>query len=985
MSSKHTCCDHEQDHSHSHTEDRHDHESACCKEHHEKDLKHEASNHHDCSSHDSKHDHEDKVHSHDKNCCDHSSEHHNHDHGSHQGHEHGESCGHKHDHDSHQGHVHGESCGHKHDHDSHQGHVHGESCGHKHDHDSHQGHVHGASSDHKHDHDAHQGHVHGASCDHKHDHDAHQGHVHSASCNHGHDEHFTSQTLTLSGMHCGDCATKLTKVISRIGGVTHAEVNFATSKMSVGYDTSKTSYESIVSSVRKMGYDVNETLASSQNKTVFRIDGMDCADCAQNLEKRVGALATVLKVSVNFGAAKMTVEHDGTAVEAVIRTVRQAGYEALEETSNMPRQSIELPFWRRNKKVVTTALSGALFLAAWIPSFYNVIPPGLETTLYALAIVFGGYRIAKSGIYGLKSGTIGMDFLMTIAAIGAAIIGEWGEGAAVVFLFSLGETLEAYTMDRTRKSIRGLMDLAPNEALVKRNGQEITLPVEQIRIGDTIIVKPGEKIAMDGMIIKGYSFINQAPITGESIPVEKEVGNEVFAGTINQQGALEIEVTKLSKDNTLSRIIHMVEEAQSQKAPSQRFVDSFTKYYTPIVIIVAIGIAVIPTLIYQQPFETWFYRALMMLVVSCPCALVISTPVSIVSAIGNAARNGILIKGGAHLERLGAVTAVAFDKTGTLTAGVPQVTQIVPVSSHSINELLGIAAALETNSEHPLADAVVRKAKQDGIAIPNSSDFTSITGYGVKAEVGDTLYYLGNPRWFRNELNLAHDLSEQINKLEQSGQTIMLLASSREVLGIIALADVIRENSRDAIAQLKTVGIQKVIMLTGDNNGTAKAVAEKVGGIEYLAELLPQHKVDAIKELMKRPGGVAMVGDGVNDAPALATATVGIAMGAAGTDTAIETADVALMADDLSKLSYAIGLSRRALRIIKQNIMFSLLIKAAFLIMIFMGWSTLWMAVLADTGSSLIVIANGMRLLQTKKDTQKSGSANELKPVTNAV
>lgn len=702
-------------------------------------------------------------------------------------------------------------------------------------------------------------------------------------------------------------------------------------------------------------------------KSVFRIDGMDCADCARKLEKKVGALPAIRQVNVNFGAAKMTVYHDGSSVEQIIRTVGQAGYEASEE-KGIVRREPQKSFWRSNKKVYSTGLAGVFFGIAWILEQLDTLPVWSVNLLYAVAIIAGGYRIARSGLYGLKSRTIGMDLLMVIAAIGAAVIGEWEEGAAVVFLFSLGETLEAYTMDRTRNSIRGLMELAPNEALVRRGQREELLPVDQIALDDIVLVKPGEKIAMDGIIVNGRSSINQAPITGESVPVEKGAGEEVYAGTVNQEGLLEIRVTKLFKDNTLSRIIHMVEEAQAQKAPSQRFVDVFSKYYTPIVIIAAILIALIPPLGWGQSFETWIYRALMMLVVSCPCALVISTPVSIVSAIGNAARNGILIKGGAHLERLGAITAFAFDKTGTLTAGIPEVTGIKVLSDWSRTEVLSIAATLETYSDHPIAKAIVRRAIAEGIIAKPSTNFISVVSKGVQAEVGGTTYYIGKPRWFESDFGISlNTMQQEIQSQEQQGQTVMLLGTRDTVIAMISVADTIRENSKETLTQLKKIGIRKTIMLTGDNQGTARAVADQLGGVEYRAELLPQDKVSAVQQIIQQENGVAMVGDGVNDAPALAAATVGIAMGAAGTDTALETADVALMADDLSKLPYAVGLSRRALRIIKQNIAFSLLVKAVFILLIFAGKSTLWMSVLADTGSSLLVIANGMRLLRQQQ------------------
>lgn len=838
--------------------------------------------------------------------------------------------------------------------------THSNQSDHTHDH-SHD-HAHDRTHDHTHDH-AHD-HTHDHAHDHHHDHTHTHDHHHDDSCCGSSLGDTVNRTITLEGMHCADCAVKLEKSVSRLEGVKQVSVNFATAKMSLAYVEPIVNIEVITKQINNLGYGIQQN--SQENQTsVFRIDGMDCADCAQKLEKRVGSLSEVNQVIVNYGAAKMTVEHNGTANQSIIQTVKQAGYTAMLDTGNVTQVTAESSFWRRNNKVLPTFLSGLILALAWVISLGDFVGEILPTVLYAVAIIVGGFRIAKTGFYGLKSRIIGMDLLMTVAAVGAALIGQWEEGAAVVFLFSLGETLEAYTMDRTRKSIRGLMDLSPKEALVRRDGHESMMAIEDIQIGDTVIIKPGEKIAMDGTIISGASTINQAPITGESIPVEKALGDEVFAGTINQQGAIEVEVTRLSKDNTLSRIINMVEDAQAQKAPSQRFVDVFSKYYTPAVLIIAVGIAIIPPVFFAQPFQTWIYRSLMMLVVSCPCALVISTPVSIVSAIGNAARNGILIKGGAYLERLGAVSVIAFDKTGTLTAGMPQVTVIIALDGRKEDDVLSIAAGIESSSEHPVAEAIVRLAKQKGTRIQEISSFTSVTGRGVKATVQGVEYFIGSPKWFTNDLNISLDgIKARVQRLEQQGQTVMILGTREQVIAIFAVADEVRPNSKSTLEQLKSIGIKKTIMLTGDNRGTAEAVASKLGGIEYYAELLPQDKVSSVKKLMTDYGHVAMIGDGVNDAPALATATVGIAMGAAGTDTALETADVALMADDLSKLPYAISLSRRALNIIKQNIAFSLLVKVVFLAMIFLGTSTLWMAVLADTGSSLIVIANGMRLLK---------------------
>ena len=512
------------------------------------------------------------------------------------------------------------------------------------------------------------------------------------------------------------------------------------------------------------------------------------------------------------------------------------------------------------------------------------------------------------------------------------------------------------------------MEITPNEALVRRGTTEITLPVEEIVVGDIIIVRPGGRIAMDGKVSTGYSTVNEAPITGESIPVEKQPGDEIYAGTVNERGSLEVEVTKLAKDNTISRIIHMVEEAEGQRAPSQQFVDKFAKYYTPIVIILAALVAAVPPLFFGQPFEKWFYEALAMLLVACPCALVISTPVSIVSAIGNAAKNGVLIKGGMYLEEAGTLSVVAFDKTGTLTEGNPRVTDIIPIDGIPDQEFLSIASAIESRSEHPLAEAIVKYAKERGAEISSISEFEAIPGKGAKAMVQGKTYQIGNSRFFTEQaIDLKH-VEGEVSRLQNEGKTVMMLGDDERILGLIAVADILRENSAQAINKLKKAGIKKVIMLTGDNESTARAIATKAGVDDFRADLLPEDKVDVIKSLLLEHGKVAMVGDGVNDAPAMAISTVGIAMGAAGTDTALETADIALMADDLTKLTDTIKLSRKTLGIIKQNIAFALIIKGLILLLVIPGWLTLWLAVAGDMGSSLLVTLNAMRLLRVKHE-----------------
>lgn len=699
----------------------------------------------------------------------------------------------------------------------------------------------------------------------------------------------------------------------------------------------------------------------SSQITVLRLEGLDCADCAAKLEKKLQILPGVAEAKINFGAGKLTVKHTAS-VTTILNAIKSAGYQghlANEERKRSPKKFFG------DTKLILTALSGLFVAAGFIFSYFNV-PDNIVTAAYLAAMISGGFYTARSGLYSLKSFSLDMNFLMAVAATGAAAIGEWAEGAMVVFLFALGNTLQAYTMDKTRKSIRALMDLSPKEALVRRNGLEVHLPVEELVVGDIIIVKPGERIPMDGNVVAGRTDVNQAPITGESMPVEKTVGQEVYAGTINGHGSIEIKVTKLVEDTTLAKIINLVEEAQAQKAPSQQFVDVFAKYYTPAVIIGAVMVSTLPWLLFGQSFQLWFERALILLVISCPCALVISTPVSIVAAIGSAARNGVLIKGGAYLEEAGALKVVAFDKTGTLTEGRPEVIGITTTTGVEPDLVMSIAAAIESRSQHPLAEAILRYTRAKKIPEMGGSGFQSFTGKGAGAKIDSEEFFIGNRRLFE-ELNVSLvPLQEKMETLQKQGKTVMIVGSRQRVLGLIAVADQIRESSRAAIEGLRRAGIKKVVMLTGDNEGTARAIAEELGIDQYRAELLPDHKLRAIQSLQHQYGKSAMVGDGVNDAPAMATASVGIAMGGAGTDTALETADIALMADDLTKLPYAMHLSRKALGVIKQNIGFSLLVKAVFLVATFLGMANLWMAVFADTGAALLVIANGMRLMKVK-------------------
>ncbi|MGF9713592.1 heavy metal translocating P-type ATPase [Paenibacillus naphthalenovorans] len=707
-----------------------------------------------------------------------------------------------------------------------------------------------------------------------------------------------------------------------------------------------------------------KTQNPKEEKNVYRVQGFTCTHCAAIFEKNVKNLPGVQDAQINFGASKITVFGN-----ASIEELEKAGaFENLKVTPDKER-AVEKkePFWKENWNVIVSAL--LLIAGYFLGEQYG---EGLLSSLtYGASMLIGGYELFKKGLKNLFRLQFDMNTLMTVAIIGAAAIGEWGEGATVVILFAISEGLERYSMEKARQSIRSLMDIAPKEALIRRGSTELTVNVDDIRVGDIMIVKPGQKLAMDGVVIKGESNVNQAAITGESIPVAKTVDDEVYAGTLNEEGLLEVQVTKTVEDTTIAKIIHLVEEAQAERAPSQAFVDQFAKYYTPAIMIAAVLVAVIPPLFVGSSWGEWIYRGLALLVVGCPCALVISTPVSIVTAIGNAAKRGVLIKGGIHLEEAGRISAVAFDKTGTLTKGVPQVTDFITIGKNLFgnnNEILRIAAILEKGSQHPIASAIVRKAEAVQVDFKaDAEEFSSLTGKGVKGKVDGQLYYMGSPKLFTElQTSIDKEILTQIGELQNQGKTVMLLGTEENILALIAVADEVRDSSQHVIHKLHELGMKKTVMLTGDNQATADAIGKRLGIAEVKAELLPQDKLEYIKTLRSQYGNVAMIGDGVNDAPALAASTVGIAMGGAGTDTALETANIALMGDDLSKLPYTISLSRKTLAIIKQNIAFSLGIKVLALLFIVPGWLTLRLAIFADMGATLMVTLNSFRLLQVK-------------------
>jgi len=793
--------------------------------------------------------------------------------------------------------------------------------------------------------------------------------------------------LEIKGIHCRDCAMKIEEAVASAPGVKAARVDFGTGKLVVERTDGGPGLPAIRHRVESLGYQLGEV--AGPLVSIFEVEEMHCGDEVAILEKKLSPLPGVEGLAADIVSRRLRVKHHPaqTSRHELITAIGETGMTARTAGVGTPEQRLP-SVWIRHRIIILTAASGCLTALGLLLSLLGH-PSGTTVPMYLAAVVSGGYYIARRGFLAARQLHLDMNFLMTIAVLGAMLIGEWVEAATITFLFALAQVLESRTMDRARNAIRSLMDVAPPQAFVRRDGQEQMLPVEEVRLGDILIVKPGAKVPLDGRVVKGSSTINQAPITGESMPVEKWEGDEVFAGTINQQGALEVEVTHLAADSTLARIIHLVEEAQAQKAPSQRFVDQFAKYYTPAVIAGAVLIAAIPPLFVAQPFYTWFYRALVLLVIACPCALVISTPVTIVSGLAAAARRGVLIKGGRYLEGIGAVQAIAFDKTGTLTRGVPVVTDILAVRRPTSNvqrqethspegtldiehrtldsqerEVLRLAATIEARSEHHLGQAIVQKARELQIQWPEVEEFLAQTGRGAQARIEGQSYFIGNHRFAEEVGFCSPEVETKLADLERAGKTTVILGTDTQAIGIIAIADQMREEVPEVLQALKTVKVRKLVMLTGDNLGTAEAIAGRLGIDEYLADLLPEDKVEQVRQLTGRYDTVAMVGDGVNDAPALAAASIGIAMGAAGTDQALETADVALMGDELSQLPFAVRLGQRAVQTIKQNISLSLAIKALFLALAIPGYATLWMAVGADMGASLLVVFNGLRLLR---------------------
>ncbi len=771
--------------------------------------------------------------------------------------------------------------------------------------------------------------------------------------------------------------------------------------------------------IQKLAEQTGAEITKKFGHKLIEVEGIRHTRHARNIERNLRSKAGILEASVS-GSGMVRLEFDTSKIDEseILKSLRKEGLDIPdtqvsaerflqqagkseplgaeekehshdhdhEEGEDHDHGHSHGGIFGKNTELIFSIICGALLGIGFVLSYVEAVPSWVSLTLYIAAYFFGGYFTAKEAIQTVAKGGFEIDFLMLVAAIGAAILGEWAEGALLLFLFSMGHALEHYAMNKARKSIAALAELAPKTALLKRNGKTEEVGVEELSIGDIIVVKPNSKISADGVVVDGRSSVNQAPITGESVPVDKEpvddpnkdwseekdINDEhrAFSGTINGNNTLEIKVTKVAKDSTLSRLVKLVNEAQTQKSPTQRLTDKFEKYFVPAVLVLVVLLH-FAFLVIDETFSESFYRAMAVLVAASPCALAIATPSAVLSGVARAAQSGVLIKGGRPLEDLGVITALAFDKTGTLTEGKPKLTEVVSLGDMQEEELLKIAVAVENLSDHPLAKAVVRDGKErlNNADIPEAKDLEAVLGKGIKATLGSDRVYIGNLELFESldDREPSKETEEKVKSLESDGNTTMLIRQNDDYIGIIALMDTPREEAKNTLEQLKKIGIKRMIMLTGDNQKVADAVAKEIGITDAWGSLLPEEKVEAIKELREKEDKVAMVGDGVNDAPAMANSTVGIAMGAAGSDVALETADIALMADKLETLPFAIGLSRKAKGIIKQNLWMSLGIVALLIPSTIFGLANIGVAVLIHEGSTLVVVFNALRLLAYKE------------------
>ncbi len=760
-----------------------------------------------------------------------------------------------------------------------------------------------------------------------------------------------------------ECLTRLETSLQNYKGIlrAHLERDKFPVDLCLHYDPNLLT----LSDVKRLAERAGAQIINRFHHESIPIENMDCSDCSLVIEHSVGRMDGVLSVNVNYPAEKMWVEFDNQKVSRAVieKRVRSLGYE-------IPLNEFQARL-QENRELLFSVFSGSLLLIGWLGGFFFSFPALLSIGFYIAAYVFGGWDVARHAWHALRERHFDTDGLMVVAAIGAAFLGEFAEGALLLFLFSLGHALEERALDRARAAVRALADLAPKTALVRRDGKEQELPVESLRLDDVVIVRPGVRIPVDGVILDGNSGVDQSSVTGESMPVDKVPGDQVFSSTVNGEGALEVKVTRLAKDSTLSRVMKMVEEAQAQKSPTQQTVEKFERVFVPAVLIITALIIIVPPF-FGVEFRVSFLRAMTLLVAASPCALALGTPASILAGVAQAARNGVLIKGGMHLENLGRLKAIAFDKTGTVTHGKPEVTDIVAFQSSAWKEadVLSITAGAESRSAHPLAQAVVRSAQTQGLPVSVMDEVESLTGRGLRAVTNGKTIWVGNQKLMDEAgVTLSSDAIAKAQSLQQTGKSIMWVAVDKTSIGLIALADTLRREAASTMNALKKIGVEHTIMLTGDNVRSASAIAAQVGLTEFRADLMPEDKLIVIRDLVKEYGQVAMIGDGVNDAPALANATVGIAMGGAGTDVALETADVALMGDDLSKLSFAVGLGRATRNIIMQNLFISLGVIAFLVITSLAGIVSIGIAVIFHEGSTLIVVANALRLLGFKGES----------------
>lgn len=767
------------------------------------------------------------------------------------------------------------------------------------------------------------------------------------------------QDLPEPGTRCTDV---LSDTLLGYAGIHQAEFDLQNGQFHVTYDPHVLSDEHALSLVRK----ASERAYGRVMQCALKGDST-CSDCAAQMGNEIRAYYQRLAKLKGTGDARF--KNGRLEVQLASNAVGLPGAELTEaevipsSPKVVPAPNRRMP--RERLEIILTVVTALAALAAFLSQRYNLLPAPLTALLYGIAYVAGGYYGTLDGLARLREHRLDVNLLMVLAALGAAFIGQPAEGATLLFLFSLSNTLQSYAMDRSRQAIEKLLDLRPPVATVRRGSRLISLPVEKLVHGDTVLVRPGERFPIDGELIGGSSAVDQSMLTGESIPVEKGIRDTVFAGTVNGNGALEVRVTRLAQDTALAKIVQMVEDAQANKAQTQRMLDNFEQVYAVLVLGGAVLLTAIPYFIFQQPFYPTFYRAMTWLVVASPCALVISTPASILSAIANGAKHGILFKGGVYLEQTALLKVVAFDKTGTLTTGTPALNRIVPFGGVTEDELLALAGATEARSEHPLARTIVKAAEERGLVMPAAMNFQAIPGQGVEAQVDGREVWIGSERLFaERRVRIPDSILHQAHQMEAGGQTVMLVYVDGAWLGLLALADTLRPDAAQIVKNLKRLGVEHVIMLTGDNERVATNIAARAGVDEFHAGLLPQDKVRLLKIMREKYGPTAMVGDGVNDAPALAVADVGVAMGGAGTDVALETADVVLMSDDLAKLPYAIGLSQKARRIVWQNLTFALSVIVFLVISAFAAHLPLPLGVVGHEGSTVLVVLNGLRLLR---------------------